>query len=50
MQGTRVYLLNALTLALSFSHIENILKIVLLLLSIVYTGIKILEFIKPLKK
>jgi hypothetical protein len=26
------------------------LKIVLLLLSIVYTGIKILEFIKPLKK
>lgn len=33
-------------MALSFSNIENTLKIVLLIFSILYTGLKIFETIK----
>jgi len=39
-----------LVIMLSFTHIENALKIVLLLCSIVYTGFKIAEEIKKRKK
>ena len=38
-----VLTLNITTLAISFTQIEMILKIILLLLSIVYTGNKILK-------
>jgi hypothetical protein len=34
----KVYLMNAVTMAISFSNLEATLKIVLLLVSIAYTG------------
>ena len=42
----KLYGLNSLTLAISFSNIEAMLKIVLLLASIVYTIMKTIELIK----
>jgi hypothetical protein len=43
----RLYILNIITLALSFSNkVENTLKIVLLIVSIVYTCMKIADYIK----
>lgn len=33
----KLFLLNASTLAISFSHIENLLKLILLIVSIIYT-------------
>jgi hypothetical protein len=45
-QGSiRVYMLNALTLIMSFTNLEVILKIVLLIISIVYTSMKIYDWI-----
>lgn len=45
-QGSiRVYMLNALTLIISFTNLEVILKIVLLIISIVYTSMKIYDWI-----
>ena len=45
----KLYVLNALVIGLSFTNLENILKIVLLFMSIVYTAMKIFDWIK-LKK
>jgi hypothetical protein len=42
----RICALNGLTMALSFSNIESALKIVLLVASIFYTTLKIVETIK----
>jgi hypothetical protein len=42
----KLYTLNSLAMALSFSNIESTLKIVLLLASIVYTLMKTIELIK----
>ena len=41
----RVYILNALTLIMSFTNLEVILKIILLIISIVYTSMKIYDWI-----
>jgi|Laugrespbdmm15sn_2_1035079.scaffolds.fasta_scaffold166451_2 hypothetical protein len=43
MESAKLYLLNSLTMVITFTNIENTLKIMLLLLSIVYTGVKIYE-------
>ena len=45
----KLYALNSLTLAISFSNVEAMLKIVLLLASIVYTILKTIELIKSRK-
>jgi len=50
MDSLKLYATNTLVIMLSFTHIENALKIVLLLCSIVYTGFKIAEEIKKRKK
>lgn len=45
-QGSiRLYILNALTIYLSFTNLETTLKILLLLISIVYTSMKIYDWI-----
>lgn len=45
-QGSiRLYCLNALTIYLSFTNLETTLKILLLLISIVYTSMKIYDWI-----
>jgi hypothetical protein len=41
----RVYMLNALTLVMSFTNLEIILKVILLIISIVYTSMKIYDWI-----
>ena len=46
IQDLRLYLLNIITLGISFNAIENSLKILLLLASIVYTFQKIYETYK----
>ena len=43
--SARVYILNALTLIMSFTNLEVILKIILLIISIVYTSMKIYDWI-----
>lgn len=45
----RLYGINSLTLAISFSNVEATLKIVLLCASIVYTMLKTIELIKNKK-
>lgn len=42
----KLYTLNGITMALSFSNMENALKIVLLIASIFYTVLKIVETFK----
>jgi hypothetical protein len=42
----RVYLLNALTLMMSFTNLEAKLKIMLLLISIIYTLMKIWDWVQ----
>ena len=45
-QGSvRLYILNALTIYLSFTKLETTLKIILLLISIVYTSMKIYDWL-----
>jgi hypothetical protein len=45
-QGSiRLYILNALTIYLSFTNLESTLKILLLCISIVYTAMKIADWI-----
>jgi hypothetical protein len=45
-QGSmRLYALNVLTIYLSFTNLETILKILLLLISIVYTSMKIYDWL-----
>ena len=45
-QGSiKLYCLNALTIYLSFTNLETTLKIVLLLISIIYTSMKIYDWV-----
>ena len=45
-QGSlRVYSLNALTLIMSFTNLEDTLKILLLIISIIYTSMKIYDWL-----
>ena len=45
-QGSiKLYCLNALTIYLSFTNLETTLKIVLLLISIMYTSMKIYDWV-----
>ncbi len=46
MESTKLYLINSLTFFMTFTNIENTLKILLLILSIVYTSVKIYEIFK----
>ena len=46
MQSVKLYALNSIALILSFTKIESTLKMLLLVLSIIYTTIKIIEFFK----
>ena len=45
----KLYFFNAITMALSFSNIENFLKIILLIASILYTIMKTIELIRRKK-
>ena len=48
MESMKLYMLNSLALLITFTNVENILKLMLLVLSIVYTCVKIYEsFNKP---
>lgn len=42
----KLYALNSLAMAISFTNVENTLKIILLLASIIYTIMKTIELIK----
>jgi len=42
----KLYAINSLTMAISFSNVEATLKIILLLASIIYTIMKTIELIK----
>jgi len=44
-ESLRIYVLNAITLAVSFTNLESFLKIILLCVSIVYTGMKIVDWV-----
>lgn len=46
----KIGIINSISMALSFSNIENTLKIVLLVFSILYTGLKIFETIRNKNK
>jgi hypothetical protein len=46
MESTKLYIINSLTFFMTFTNIENTLKILLLILSIVYTSVKIYEIFK----
>ena len=46
----KLYSLNSITMAISFSNVESTLKILLLCASIVYTVMKIIELIKNKNK
>ena len=50
MESIKLYAVNLLVFMLSFSNIENALKIILLVLSIIYTIFKIIESITARKK
>ena len=39
----KLYMLNSLALVITFTNVENILKLTLLVLSIINTGVKIYE-------
>lgn len=45
----RLYIVNSVTMALSFSNIENALKILLLVASIFYTLLKTVETLRKKK-
>jgi hypothetical protein len=45
----KLYFLNSITMALSFSNIESALKIILLIASILYTIMKTIELIRRKK-
>lgn len=42
----KIYMVNSIAMALSFTNIENFLKIILLIASIFYTIMKTIELIK----
>jgi hypothetical protein len=46
----RVFALNILTLIISFTNLEAILKVVLLLISIIYTSMKIFDWVSNKRK
>ena len=46
----KLYSLNSITMAISFSNVESTLKILLLCASIVYTVMKTIELIKNKSK
>jgi hypothetical protein len=46
MESTKLYIINSLTFFMTFTNIENTLKILLLVLSIIYTSVKIYEIFK----
>ena len=46
IEDLKITFLNALTFGVSFTNIEMGLKIILLLVSIIYTCIKIYEYLK----
>ena len=48
--SVKLYSLNALTIYLSFTNLETILKIVLLIISIIYTSMKIFDWVLNKKK
>lgn len=41
----KLYMLNALTIYLSFTNLETTLKILLLIISIIYTSMKIYDWV-----
>jgi dipeptide/tripeptide permease len=43
MESMKLYMLNSLALVITFTNVENILKLTLLVLSIIYTVVKIYE-------
>jgi len=45
----KIYTLNSVAMAISFTNVENTLKIVLLLVSILYTIIKTVQLLKNKK-
>jgi hypothetical protein len=46
----KLYTLNSVAMAISFTNVENTLKIVLLLISILYTIIKTVQVVKNKKE
>jgi len=50
LETYKIALINISVFLISFSNIEHILKIILLLVSIVYTSFKIIEIIKKKDK
>ena len=46
IDNLKIYLLNASVFIISLSKVEASLKVLLLLLSIIYTGIKIIDCVK----
>lgn len=44
-ESLKIYILNILTLAISFTNLESILKIILLAISIIYTSMKIIDWV-----
>jgi hypothetical protein len=45
----KLYMLNSITMALSFSNLESALKIILLIVSIFYTMLKMVETLRNKK-
>jgi hypothetical protein len=50
LNDLKLYTLNSVAMAISFTNVENTLKIVLLLISILYTIIKTVQVIKNKKE
>ena len=49
LKGFELYALNSIAMAVSFTQVEQIFKIALLSVSIVYTVMKIIELVKKKK-
>jgi len=45
-QSLKIYLLNTVSMVISFSNIESALKLILLTFSILYTAIQIFKLLK----
>jgi hypothetical protein len=50
MNDLKLYALNTITMAISFTNIENTLKIILLCISIFYTILKIFDLLSNKNK
>jgi hypothetical protein len=44
-ESLRIYLLNSLTMMITFTNIEDVLKVMLLFISTIYTSMKIIDWI-----